>query len=195
MARRGSYAKGVAKREEILDAALEVIAREGFRKTSVREIATAANLSQTGLLHHFASKNELFTEILRRRDEVDAVNASTDPEARFIDTFPMIIRHNSKVPGLVQLYVSLATEAPDPEHPAHKFFTERFEGFREELVAEIQEGQRSGEFNTRLNPELAANSLLALADGLQTQWLLTPTLDMAAHIEAAIESWRSDPKP
>ena len=195
MARRGSYAKGVAKREEILDAALEVIAREGYRKTSVREIAAAVDLSQAGLLHHFASKDELFTEVLRHRDEVDTANASTDPEARLIDTFPVVVRHNSAVPGLVQLYVSLSAEAPDPMHPAHKFFTERFDRFRGELAEEIQDGQREGEFNPDLDPELAANSLLALTDGLQTQWLLNPALDMASHLEATIDSWRSNPKP
>ncbi|MFF5792369.1 TetR/AcrR family transcriptional regulator [Paeniglutamicibacter sp. NPDC012692] len=194
MARRGSYAKGVAKREEILDAALEVIAREGYRKTSVREIAAAVDLSQAGLLHHFASKDELFTEVLRHRDEVDTANASADPEARLIDTFPVVVRHNSAVPGLVQLYVSLSAEAPDPMHPAHKFFTERFDRFRGELAEEIQDGQREGEFNPDLDPELAANSLLALTDGLQTQWLLNPALDMASHLEATIDSWRSNPK-
>ena len=35
----GSYAKGIAKREEILTAALDVIARNGYRRTSVRELA------------------------------------------------------------------------------------------------------------------------------------------------------------
>src|SRR6187402_3711968 len=69
--RRGSYAKGVAKREEILERALEVIAREGYRGASVKELADAVGLSQAGLLHYFDSKEELFTEILRKRDEVD----------------------------------------------------------------------------------------------------------------------------
>ena len=30
-----------------------------------------SGLSQAGLLHYFDSKEELFTEILRKRDEVD----------------------------------------------------------------------------------------------------------------------------
>jgi AcrR family transcriptional regulator len=71
MARRGSYAKGVAKREEILTAALDVIARQGYGRASVRELADAVGLSQAGLLHYFSSKEELFAEVLRKRDEVD----------------------------------------------------------------------------------------------------------------------------
>ena len=73
--RRGSYAKGVAKREEILTRALDVIAREGYRGASVKELADAVGLSQAGLLHYFDSKEELFTEILRKRDELDSVAA------------------------------------------------------------------------------------------------------------------------
>ncbi|HEY5230670.1 MAG TPA: helix-turn-helix domain-containing protein, partial [Galbitalea sp.] len=60
MAGKGSYAKGVAKREEILRTALEVFARQGYRGTSLRELADAVNLSQAGLLHYFDSKEELF---------------------------------------------------------------------------------------------------------------------------------------
>ena len=69
--RRGSYAKGVAKREEILERALAVIASEGYRGASVKVLAEAVGLSQAGLLHYFDSKEELFTEIVRKRDEVD----------------------------------------------------------------------------------------------------------------------------
>ena len=56
MAQRGSYAKGVAKREEILERALDVIATEGYDGASVKRIAEAVGLSQAGLLHYFDSK-------------------------------------------------------------------------------------------------------------------------------------------
>ena len=44
MAQRGSYAKGVAKREEILERALDVIATEGYDGASVKRIAEAPPL-------------------------------------------------------------------------------------------------------------------------------------------------------
>jgi AcrR family transcriptional regulator len=82
MAQRGSYAKGIAKREEILTSALDVIARNGYRRTSVRELADAVGLSQAGLLHYFSSKEELFQEIVRKRDEVDLASSASTPRAR-----------------------------------------------------------------------------------------------------------------
>ena len=78
MATRGSYAKGVAKRDEILTTALEVIARNGYRKTSIRDLAAEVGLSQTGLLHYFGTKEELFAEVLRKRDEIDGADLGLD---------------------------------------------------------------------------------------------------------------------
>lgn len=181
MARRGSYAKGVAKREEILTTALDVIARNGYRGTSVRELADAVGLSQAGLLHYFASKEELFQEILRKRDEVDtaAFGITGDPS---IEAFFGVIRHNSEVPGLVQLYAQLSTEAGDPTHPAHEFFVERYVQFRAMFGGMLRDEQAAGRIDPALDVDRIANLFLAAADGLQTQWMLDPSIDMAEHV-------------
>ncbi len=71
MAQRGSYAKGVAKRNEILATALDVIADQGINGASIKELAAAVHLSQAGLLYYFDSKDDLFTQILRARDLAD----------------------------------------------------------------------------------------------------------------------------
>ncbi len=181
MARRGSYAKGVAKREEILTAALDVIARNGYRRTSVRELADAVGLSQAGLLHYFSSKEELFQEILRKRDEVDAAAFDLDVDQP-IEAFFGVIRHNSEVPGLVQLYAQLSTEACDPEHPAHAFFVERYVQFRAMFGGMLREEQAAGNIDPDLDSDRIANLFLAAADGLQTQWMLDPSIDMADHV-------------
>ena len=181
MARRGSYAKGVAKREEILTAALDVIARNGYRRTSVRELADAVGLSQAGLLHYFSSKEELFQEILRKRDEVDAAAFDIDVDQP-IEAFFGVIRHNSEVPGLVQLYAQLSTEACDPEHPAHAFFVERYVQFRAMFGGMLRDEQAAGTIDPDLDSDRIANLFLAAADGLQTQWMLDPSIDMAEHV-------------
>jgi len=182
MGRRGAYAKGVAKREEIRDAALAVIARNGYQRTSVRDIAEAVGLSQAGLLHYFSSKEALFAEVLRRRDEVDRERMPADPAAR-VEGLIDVMRHNADVPGLVQLYAQLSTEASHPEHAAHDFFTQRYAVLRRELGAAVQAAQERGELSTLLDADSVATVLLASADGLQTQWMLEPRIDMAAHLE------------
>lgn len=49
-----------AKFDHILDAALPVFARHGFRKTSMTDLARAANISRASLYLSFGSKEELF---------------------------------------------------------------------------------------------------------------------------------------
>jgi AcrR family transcriptional regulator len=197
MARRGSYAKGVAKREEILEAALEVVAREGYRGASVKELADAVGLSQAGLLHYFGSKEELFTAILRKRDEVDSRRFGTlgddVPADRLRDGFLEIIRHNSEVPGLVQLFSRLAVDAADPEHPAHGYFAERSEALRRTFAQAIARRQDEGRMAAGVDPETLARIVQAVADGLQLQWMQDPSIDMAATVGALFDAIEPHP--
>ncbi|MBA8990743.1 AcrR family transcriptional regulator [Curtobacterium pusillum] len=182
MARRGSYAKGIAKRGEILTTALELVAQQGFRRTSIKDIADAVGLTQAGLLHYFDSKDELWVEILRRRDEIDLAQDwhASDPAA----LLAAIVRHNTEVPGLVQMFVNLsAAAATDPEHPAHEYFRERYERNRREFTSDFRQMQENGRLRADVDPEHLASVLLAISDGMQIQWLYDPTRDMAEHVE------------
>lgn len=194
MPRPTRYAKGLAKREEILTVALEVIARTGYRRTSVKELAGAVGLSQAGLLHYFASKEELFAEILGLRDVLDEDAADERGESP-VDALVSVVRHNAEVPGLVQLFAQFSVEAGDPEHPAHHAFVDRYARVRKSLADDIAARQRAGTLGSTLDPVTAANLLIAAADGLQTQWLLDPELDMAEHLAGLVSLLGSAPGP
>lgn len=183
MARRGSYAKGVAKREEILTEALQVIAVNGYSRASVRELADAVGLSQAGLLHYFSSKEELFTAVLQKRDEVDAAVYLDGNELEALSGLAAVMRHNTEVPGLAQLYSRLSAEATDPAHPAHDFFVQRTAQFRAMFADNVRARQQLGTLPAHLDPDKVATIMIALADGLQTQWTLDPSIDMAEHID------------
>jgi AcrR family transcriptional regulator len=53
-----------ARQAAVLDAAVSVFARYGFRKTSMEEVARAAGVSRQGLYLQFANKEELFRRAL-----------------------------------------------------------------------------------------------------------------------------------
>lgn len=53
-------------RSQILDAALELFSRRGFRATSVRDIASRAGVSTGNVYHHFPDKESLFRTLLDR---------------------------------------------------------------------------------------------------------------------------------
>ncbi|TCO32495.1 TetR family transcriptional regulator [Kribbella steppae] len=167
MATRGPYAKGVAKREEILTKALEVIARQGYRKTSTRELAAAVGLSEAGLLHYFGSKEKLFEAVLRARDEADI--SRLGDELDVVDKLSAVVRHNTDVPGLVQLYSTFSAEAGDPQHGAHAYFVERYQRLREAMADSVRARQADGTISTAADPEKIATLLIAVSDGLQVQ--------------------------
>jgi AcrR family transcriptional regulator len=186
---RGPYAKGIAKREEILERALDVIARGGYRKASVKELADAVGLSQAGLLHYFESKEELFAEILRKRDELAlaALREDLAPIEDLRSVLVTVAQHNAEVPGLVELYGRLAVAATDPQHPAHAFFLQRGEAVRSLFVHLLAKQQAAGNLTDRIPLETLARILQAVTDGLQLQWMMERDVDMAATIDALFD--------
>lgn len=192
-AKRG-YAKGIAKREEILARALEVFAAKGYRKASLREIAESVGLSQAGLLHHFSSKEELFAEVLRKRDEVDSAGGDLGADwTHAAEGLVGIVRHNAEVPGLVQLYATISAEAADPDHPGHDYFVSRYEQIVAGLEQYIRAEQDAGRVRTGADPRTLARLAVAVADGMQVQWMLDPAADMGDAIEAFWSLIRATP--
>lgn len=177
----GPYEKGRAKRREILDATLELIAANGYGNMSLQQIADAVNITKAGLLHHFGSKENLLTEVLRRRDERDT--ASFTNSAAVEPRITRIVRHNSEVPGLVELYSALIQEGVDTEHPAHDYFRERFHRVAGNVVADIRHAADAGELRPGLDAEMLSRVMIAVADGLQQQWQYDRSIDMAAHLD------------
>lgn len=56
--------KSERSRSVILDAALRLFSKQGYRGTSIREIAEAAGLSTGNVYHHFPDKETLFRTLL-----------------------------------------------------------------------------------------------------------------------------------
>ena len=53
-------------RDDILDAAAQVIRQKGFHGASMSDIATAVNLQKASLYHHVSSKQEILLDLLER---------------------------------------------------------------------------------------------------------------------------------
>ena len=68
LTRRGPYAKGVARRAEILDVALRLYGASSGERPTLAAIAAEVGLTEAGVLHYFGSMDELFVAILEARD-------------------------------------------------------------------------------------------------------------------------------
>jgi len=82
-----------SRRAALLEAALGVFARFGYRKTSMDEVARAAQISRQGLYLHFANKEELFRATLQQAIEgslagaTRALAAEAALNERLVDAF------------------------------------------------------------------------------------------------------------
>ncbi|WP_127355516.1 TetR/AcrR family transcriptional regulator [Actinacidiphila soli] len=191
-ARRG-YAKGRAKRSEILGQAMSMFGEAGYRGASLRTIATRCGLSHPGLLHHFPTKESLLVAVLEHRDEVDDAWLSLgDPVGvgrlrRLVDLAAL----NATRRGIVELFSVLAAEATAADHPAHAYFVRRYRASVADARRAYQQACDEGALRAGITPDAAAQQLIALMDGLQVQWLLSDcATDMAgvmhAHVQAQL---------
>jgi AcrR family transcriptional regulator len=73
-----------SRKEEILAAAASLFRRQGFERTSVREIAQELGMTSGSLFYHFASKEDLLVMIMEEglRDITQAVRQAQATEKR-----------------------------------------------------------------------------------------------------------------
>ena len=184
------YAKGRAKRAEILATAEAVFAEVGYRGASLREIAARCGISHPGLLHHFATKEALLMAVLEHRDEAGQAVATAGGAtgAQELRGLVAVVAGNAQQPGIVELFATLSAEATAADHPAHGFFTARYQRVVSRITDAYLAAREEGALRDGIDPATAARELVALMDGLQVQWLYDPpSVDMAAVVGAHVE--------
>ena len=179
-----SYAKGVARRKEILERTVEVFAERVAEGTSLRAIGGAIGVSHGALLHYFASREELLVEVLRE----NAARHHDDDKAAgdgLLDGMLAAAKRNVTIPGLVALYSSVVGASVETgNETSREYIATRFAALRAELVEQVVSAQAAGEVRSDVAPESVAALIIAASDGLQVQWLLDPGVDITAGLEA-----------
>jgi len=182
--REGSLPKGVARRLEILDRAIEVFRQRGADGTSLRRIAEAIGVSHAALLHYFDSREQLLVAVYAHAEAQRA--AAEGPTTHSgIDGMIAAAMANVDVPGLVQLYTTLVAASLERRSEVGKeFFSERFERIRTRLTAELKAEQDAGTVRDDVPAEHLAALIIAASDGLQIQWLLEPSVGLEAPLRS-----------
>jgi AcrR family transcriptional regulator len=182
------------RREQILAVATEMFGNAGFRGVSLADIAARVGISQPGLIHHFRSKEELLIAALERRDAENSKHieeAFRDVSA--VDAVLSLCRHNMEHPEEVRLYAVESAESLEPGHPAREFFLRRYDRVRNAVADRVRRDQKQGLLAAELDPWTFAAGVIALMDGLQVQWLLDPSFDMAAVLASFLDPFRKGP--
>ena len=175
-------ARGVAARDRVVQAALQAYATNGYSGSSGSGIAAPAALKTAGLLHHFPSKEELLVAVLQERDRQDGerfhLRGFVGLDA--LDALVKLVEANATTPGLVRAFTVLMGESTAEDHPAGRWFQERYPRRCANLAAALRAGIDSGQIRPDTDTDAVATEIIAMMDGLQVQWLLNPEqVDMA----------------
>ncbi len=182
MARRTKQ-EAAETRDSLLDTAEKLFLEKGVSRTSLADIADAANVTRGAIYWHFKNKADVFEAMMERMtlpmEEMVARagdNAITDP---------LVIVRNCALTVLERL-------AADPQYQrvleicCYKVeYVDEMEQLRarhiecrSECLAKIEQGLRQaskkGLLAPGVNPRLAAVGLHALVDGLMLNWVLDP---------------------
>ena len=167
---RRSYPKGVRRRQQILDSVIALLAQRGVDRASLRTVGEAIGVSHTALRHYFSSRDELLVEAYRTH-EARAAGDGPSADSSAVNVIIEAAERNRSIPGLVELYATLTTDALQERHAlTREFVRDRFRSLRATLATLIAEGQPAA----GIDPMDAAALVIAASDGLQIQWLLDP---------------------
>jgi AcrR family transcriptional regulator len=186
------YRVGRDRRARIVADAMALFARDGYGDTSLQSIARAVGVSKSTLLHHYPSKEALLSAVLAERDRgIRLLETSPAPQRAgdVLRGIPQGAAHSARTaPGLIEVYAILSCEAAPAGHPAHAYFTGRFENILDHFTALLRAAHADGDLAAHRDPAFEALWLVALWDGLQYQWLYDPeSVDVAAHLAGHLE--------
>jgi AcrR family transcriptional regulator len=187
----GTAADG--RREEMLRAALEVIAERGFPETRIADVAEQAGTSPALVIYYFTTKDRLLTEAMRlaedlwydlgaRRMEVIDSAAGRLEEIVAMTCLP---EADAELPDSWALWLDLWAQSV--RHPDVAHVREEFDArWRETITDIVRGGQSSGEFE-QLDATEFAITLSALLDGLAVQIALNdPVVNPRRAFEASM---------
>ena len=177
------------RKERIIEAARDLFARFGLRKTSVQEIARASHMAKGSLYYYFRSKAEVFEAVVQ--EELDrlwdvtreAVEAAKDPERKISE---FVLTRMRELKRLANAYATL-----HDEYLEHLGFVEKIRGRtlqREiDMIAGIlKEGIASGAFR-RLDVGVTAQAIVVALKGLEFPWATrTNDEEVKQHLNALI---------
>jgi AcrR family transcriptional regulator len=186
-------AKGEDRKQRILDVAERLLARYGWRNTSLAQIAREAGVSPAGLLHHFESKDQLLNAVLDARDADDDTHANRSGD--LVTEIARVAERFDRAPELVGTFTVLLIENIAPDAPLHDRLLTRQREAVKIVAGLIERGQRAGRYRQDIDPAIKAIEILAFVNGMETAWLLDPSIPLAEAFKGYGEALTRDFTP
>jgi AcrR family transcriptional regulator len=135
----------IRRQDEILDAAIPIFARHGFRNTDVERVAAAIGVGKGTVYRYFPTKRDLFLKsvdrgVRRLYERVDcAVAEGADPFVQMEMTIRAYLAFFDEHPEVVELLIQERAEFKDRKQPTYfehrERQTERWRGKTAQMIA------------------------------------------------------------
>jgi AcrR family transcriptional regulator len=170
-------AKGEDRRQRILSVAERLLARNGWRNTSLALIAKEAGVTPAGLLHHFESKEQLLNAVLDARDADDEIHADYR-SGDLISELSRVPERFDRAPELIGTFTVLLVENIAPDSPLHDRMHKRYSDAVDIITELIKRGQSDGMYRSDFDAAGKAVEILAFITGMETLWLLDRSIPL-----------------
>ena len=169
-------AKGEDRKQRILAVAQRLVTRNGWRNTTLAQIAKEAGVSAAGLLHHFESKEQLLHAVRRRprrrrrrpRRPLRGPARADRPRRRSC----------GPCAGTGRNVLGAARREPDARRPAARPPAGAAAGRDPDRHRPDQRGQQSGRYRNDFDAALKAVQIVSLVNGMEISWLLDPSVPL-----------------
>ncbi len=168
------------QRAHFAEAAIRLVARDGFEGVTMRAVAAEAGLSYGSLFHYFESKDDLLMEAVRHLtgQQSRRVNAYSSRyrglkalEHLLLDD--VLVREGDRDDAVV--WLAFLYRAALQERFAG-MYGELIDGWLQRIMSLLRDARDAGEVDASLDPEFEARALWAYSAGLGQQALLHPRL-------------------
>jgi len=163
----------------LLEAASELIAEQGYDRTTLQAIGRRAGYSHGLVTQRFGSKEGLLTALIEYSTGVawDAVMARAESEATgpdvLIEVIESVRRNIREAPEIMRGLYALIFEAFKPIPTLHEQMSSLHDGIRKQIERDIRRGVSAGVMR-KVEPKAYARFFLSVLRGLEYQWLLEP---------------------
>ena len=180
-----------ARRAQIVNCAIEVLAREGYSRATLARIAERAQVSKSVIVYHFGTKEKVFEQVVAEvfqaafadlRPRLDA--ASTVPaklRAYIAGRVDFLSSHRAHMLALFEIWMNLRTS--DGQLRMSESDAESTVDAIEQL---LRAGQASGDFGT-FSPRVTAMAIRQAIDGVLLQLRSDPDLDLDEYSRELVE--------
>lgn len=182
------------RQRQILQAARDVFAKDGFDSARMDDVADASGLSKGTLYLYYKSKDDLIAGLLKTtfNDLLVQLRALLEidksVQTRLLDYAQQMtsyMQQDASTLNIAYEFYAVAARQPNVRRLLQTYFAD----YRAALTALLEQGIQRGEF-TRFDTTQAAMILIALLEGLTLLWFTDPdAVQLEAVLSAALRDF------